>query len=383
MRIFVCALAALLVGACAGSPVPAARPLNAAQIAALGPTQVAVGENNTGVAKGWFYQDTSAAGAAYGLVGALVTTAMNAIINYGPSQRAQAAANELATVVTPDDVNASLTDHFRRQVVAEAPANVVSVSDVVVVQKITSPDAIDDALEVTVGYTLSEDASALRVIVTAAYQNPEVPYQSPYTFEGAPPKAETEGPTYRNTFTYHSNQLPVPILTPELQARLIASIEESARDENGNPPVEGSDAHKAMLKELDEARDDRLTPGEIAIFLTREWTRDDGRLLKAEIENAHAFAARYAVLDINSTAVPSLEGQDQTVETMADGRVVTRVGAGPGAGSYVSTPTTDGLIAGYGNVVSVAQSTRERAQALTEAARAERQAARRAASGRN
>ena len=131
MRIVVCALAALSLAACAGTPVPHARPLNASQIAAIGPTQVAVTENNAGVTKAWFFQDTSSAGAAYGLIGVLVTTAMNAIINYGPGKRAQASADELATVIGPDDLNASLARHFREQMPASAPADAVPTIDLV------------------------------------------------------------------------------------------------------------------------------------------------------------------------------------------------------------------------------------------------------------
>ena len=374
MRIVVCALAALSLAACAGTPVPNARPLNAAQIAAIGPTQVAVAEANAGVTKSWFYQDTSAAGAAYGLVGALVSATMNAIINYGPSKRAQAAANELATVVTPDDLTASLADAFRAEIPASAPADAVTVSDVVTVQKLTAPNAVNDALEVSTGYTLSEDASTLRVVITTSYTNPEIPYQTPYTFEGSTPKAETQGPTYRNSFTYYSPQLQIPPLTPELRERLIASIRESALDENGNPPAEGSDAHKAMTKELEEAADDRLTAAEIAIFLTREWTRDNGALLKAEIEKAHAFAARYALRDMNSTFVPSLEGQDEVVETMADGRTVTRVGAGILAGSYVTMPGDATSFSTYGNTASMSEAANDRIEAVRNANRAAQRA---------
>ncbi|MES2833313.1 MAG: hypothetical protein V4707_01250 [Pseudomonadota bacterium] len=374
MRIVVAALAALSLAACAGTPVPNARPLNASQIAAIGPTQVALAESNAGVTKSWFYQDTSSAGAAYGLIGVLVTATMNAIINYGPGKRAQASADELATVMTPDELNASLAGAFRAQMPASAPADAVSVSDVVTVQKIIAPNAIDDALEVSVGYTLSEDASTLRVVVTTTYQNAQIPYQTPYTFEGSTPKSETTGPTYRNSFTYYSRQLQIPPLTPELRERLTASIRESNRDEAGNPPAEGSDAYKAMMKELEEAADERLTPAEIAIFLTREWTRNNGELLKAEIESAHAFAARYALLDMNSTFVPSLEGQDEVIETMADGRIVTRVGAGILAGSYVTTPGDATSFSTYGNTASMSEAATDRAEAIRSANRAAQRA---------
>lgn len=374
MRTVVAALAALSLAACAGTPVPNARPLNASQIAAVGPTQVAVAEANAGVTKSWFYQDTSAAGAAYGLIGAIVTATMNAIINYGPGKRAQAAADELATVMKPEDLNASLANAFRSQIPASAPADAVTVSDVVLVQKLTAPNAVDDALEVAVGYTLSEDASTLRVVVTATYQNTQVPYQTPYTFEGSPPKEETRGPVYRNSFTYYSPQLQVPVLTSELRERLIASIRESNLDAAGAPPAEGSDAYKAMMKELEEAADDQLTAAEIAIFLTREWTRNNGELLKAEIEKAHAFAARYVLLDMNQTAVPSLEGVDEVVETMADGRIVTRVGEGLMAGSYVTTPGDATSFSTYGNTAATSESANDRMEAIRDANRAAQRA---------
>jgi hypothetical protein len=374
MRIVVAALAALSLAACAGTPVPHARPLNASQIAAIGPTQVLVSENNNGVEKSWFFQDTSAYAASSGglLIGAIAGVIANAIINYGPSKRAEVIANELATAVTPDELNASLVQHVRRQIPASAPADAVAVSEVVTSQKITTPGIVNDALELAVGYTLSEDASTLRVIVTATYQNPQVPYQTPYVFEGSTPRAETEGPTYRNTFTYYSNQIPVPTLTPELRERLFASIRESARDENGNPPAEGSDAHKAMTKELQAAADDRLTTDELSIFLAREWTANNGALLKAEVESAHAFVSRYVILDMNQNAVPSLEGTDQLVETMPDGRIVTRVGAGWMAGSYVSSPANATSFSTYGNAIATSTLSNERREALRAALQAQR-----------
>ncbi len=99
-------------------------------------------------------------------------------------------------------------------------------------------------------------------------------------------------------------------------------------------------------------------------------------MLKAEIESAHAFAARYALLDMNQTAIPSLEGEDQLVETMADGRIVTRVGAGVLAGSYVSTPGDATSFSSYGNVASSSVMANERVAALREAHQAQRRAQR-------
>lgn len=363
MRIVACALAALSLAACASvPPVPNARPLNAGHIEAMGPTPVTVSENNIGVGKAWLAQDSSAAGASQGMLGVLFAVAFDAMMNAGPSRRAGQAADEVAEVMPVDALNASLVEHFRRQAAAE-PASGVSISEVKLVQRRTAPITINDNVEVASSYLLSEDATTLKVTVDLSYTNPALPYVTPYTFEEAPPKSELSGPLYRNTFTWYSRQLPVPVLTPELRERLIASIQDSARDASGALPAEGTDAFKGMTRELEEARDDRLTKAEISIFLTREWSRDNGALLRAEIEAAHAFIARYAVLDMNRTAIPSLTGQDEIVETVADGRTVRRLGSGVMAGSYASSPSEVMSFSTYGNSVAVAQAHRARAEA--------------------
>ena len=363
MRIVVCALAALSMAACASvPPVPNARPLNASHIETLGPTPVTVSENNTGVGKAWLAQDSSAAGASQGMLGVLISAAFDAMMNAGPSRRATQAADEIAEVMPVDALNASLVEHFQHQVSA-APAGGVSVSEVKLSQRRTGPLIINDNVEATASYLLSEDATTLQVVVNLSYTNPAVPYVTPYTFEEAPPKSELSGPLYRNSFTWYSRQLPVPVLTPELRERLIASIQDSARDESGALPVEGTDAFKGMTRELEEARDDKLTKAEISIFLTREWSKDNGALLRAEVEAAHAFIARYTVIDMNRTTIPSLTGQDEIVETMADGRTIRRLGSGVMTGSYVSSPSDVMSFSTYGNSVAVARAHSPRAQA--------------------
>lgn len=363
MRIVICALAALSLAACASVPqVPNARPLNASHIATLGPTPVTVSENNTGVGKAWMAQDSSAAGASQGMIGVLFSAAFDAMMNAGPSRRAAQAADEVAEVMPVDALNTSLVEHFRRQAAA-APAGGVTVSEVKLVQRRTAPITINDNVEVTTSYLLSEDSTTLQVMVNLSYSNPAVPYVTPYTFEKETPESELTGPLYRNTFTYYSRQLPVPVLTPELRERLIASIQDSARDAAGALPAEGTDAFKAMNRELDQARDDQLTKAEIAIFLTREWSKDDGALLRAEVGQAHAFIARYAVIDMNRTAIPSLTGLDEIVETLPDGRIIRRLGAGVPAGSYVSSPSEVGSFSTYGNSVAIARVHRAQAQA--------------------
>jgi hypothetical protein len=216
--------------------------------------------------------DSSAAGASYGLIGAVVSATMDAIINAGPSRRARQAADEINTIAPPSTLDVSLVAALQRQILgaqvlesaeavaADAPlvtdlatldANAgvpasapeaqasaappvgVHFTDIATVQRLSVPGPENDAVEVAATYVLSEDASTLRVIASATYTNVEMPYVTPYTFERAPPRTELEGPVYRNTFVYYSPSLPVPLLTPELKDRLVAAIEQAARDEQG------------------------------------------------------------------------------------------------------------------------------------------------------
>lgn len=373
MRMIVGALCAMALAACATAPqVPSMRPLTQQHIDTMGPTPAVVVENNNGIEKSWFFTSTSGAGAAYGLVGVLVSAAMDAIINAGPSRRATKAATEMAELVSVDALNASLAEHLRQQMPAEeVAATGVAYSEVQSLQPIGGPEAIDDRVAISVRYTLSEDASTLRVVGSASYRSAETPYATPYDFGGNVPRAQREGPAYANTFTYYSRQLPVPTLTPELRERLTQSIEDSARDESGALPAEGTDEYRSMQRELENARDNNLTKDEIAIFLTREWLREDGAMLRAEIEQAHAFIARYVLVDMNRPVVPSMGGMDELLETMADERTVRRLGAGVAAGSYVSSAANVASFSTYGNTIAVARANRERMDTLRDAARAQ------------
>jgi hypothetical protein len=413
MRFALLAVCGLLLSGCATAVAPTARPLTQEHIERIGPTRVVVAENTYGVGKTWFMTDSSAAGASYGLVGALVTVTMDAMINAGPSRRARQAADEINAIAPPSALDASLVAALQRQIPdvqemasaetvvadaalvadvavpaadanagmtaqapdAQAPAAPpvgVHFTDVSTVQRLSLPGPENDVVEVAATYVLSEDATTLRVIASATYTNVEMPYVTPYTFEREPPRTELEGPVYRNTFVYYSQSLAVPLLTPELKDRLVAAIEQAARDEQGNLPAEGTPEFRSMQRELENARDDELSRPEIAIFLTREWLRDDAAMLQREIEQAHTFIARYVALDLNSTAIPSMEGTDQLLETLDDQRTVRRIGAGLATGSYVSSPGNVDKYSTYGNAVAFARDNLQRAEELRDAARATR-----------
>ena len=363
-------LASLLVGCATVEPIPNKRPLTAESIQTIGKVKVSAAENVRGVEKSWFMTDSSAAGAQYGLIGALVTSVMDAIINAGPSKRAQQAANEIAALVPPDALNLSLVTALQEKVpAAGAATSGISIGEVGTTQKLLEPKPINDVVEVSTSYTLSEDASAFRFIAHVTYQSSKLTYTTPYQFKGAVPKDQLTGPLYSNTFTYQSAQLPIPTLTPDLKERLVASIQESYKTEAGVPAPDSQEG-KALAKELEGARDDKLTKDEIAIFLTRNWLNDGGALLKREIENAHAFAAKFIVHDLNYIGVPSVTGTDELVETVTGGRTVRRVGAGPEAGSYTSAPGDLTSFTTYGNVSAISKSSAEKIQKLSGQAKA-------------
>jgi hypothetical protein len=355
-RFYAIALLIALTG-CATSEIhPSKRTITQQGIETVGTTRVVVTENLDGIEKSWFMTDSSAAGAQYGLLGGLVTGVMDAIINSGPSKRARRAADLLAGVSSADKLNADFVAHLQPWVAAQgvAPSGITA-STISMNNNILSPDPIKDAVLVSTSYTLSEDGSTLRIIVKAQYDTDKIKYVTPYTFKSAVPKSEQSGPIYSNTFKYESVHLPLPTMTPELKQRLVESIERTYRTPDGAMPLPKSDEGKALEKELVAAKDDTLTKDEAAIFLVREWLKDNGTLLRREIENANSFVAKYIIKDLNFTTAPKLDGQDEVLETLADQRTVRYIGSGVEAGSYVSTPGNLDAFTTYGNATSIAK----------------------------
>ncbi len=323
-------------------------------MARLGSTPVSITGTESGVEKSWYYTDVN--GGGMGLAGAIAGVIVTEIANSVPSARAERQASEIAEVITPEKLNSSMVAQFK-SAVAPPPAGPVTLRGPVITQKTVTPGPLDGVIEITTTYTLSEDSSVLRVISVATYANAAIPYQSRYKFEKTVPESEKSGPLYRNEFTYYSTPLPVPVLTPELKARLVASVRDSARDHNGALPAEGTSAAATLKHNIELAQDDHLTGGEMSVFLTREWLKDGGAPLMREIESAHAFVAKYVLLDLNRSAVPSLTGTDELLETSANDRTVRRIGSGVMAGSYVASAANVTAAATYGNTAAVGKAT--------------------------
>jgi hypothetical protein len=311
--------------------------------------------------------DSSATGAQYGLIGALVSATMDTIVNSGPSGQAQKTADQIAVVAAVDKMNHSLHEQMKAAVAAEGYK--VRFSDVSMMQKLTTPKTPDDTVEVNVSYILSEDASAMKMIAVANYQRAGAKYVTPYTFKSVP-EDETNGPLYRNTFIYESTRLPLPVLTPELKASWVTEIKQSYLERMGKvPAIQKDKGYREYHDEIEEARNDTLTKAEASRVLAKAWTENNGAFLFNELQTGHAYLAKYLLLDLNAPAVPKLTGTDDIVEQLPDGRVVRLVGAGTGAGSYISSPGGLSIATTYGNAAQTAKVNRDRAWAIAEAAK--------------
>jgi len=369
MKIAACvaASAAIFLSACASEPHPWKRPLSLDQASTIGDTNLALVENNNGVEGTWFVTDRSSIGAQYGLIGALVTSAMDGMANADPSETAQKYADEVATVALVDKINQGLGEEMKGVVASETYK--IRFGNVASVQKIGGPkDAADDTIEFTVSYLLAQDASAIKVIGTATYNRADMKYVTPYTFKTVP-EEELTGPLYRNSFIYESNRVTPPAPTADMKAAWANDVRMRYAKRYGVLPAKKSDrGYTAMQAELAEAANDTMTPEEAAGILGKAWTVDNGATIYRELKAAHAFLAKYLLQDLNSAAVPKLDGQDQIVEQLPDGRVVRIVGSGGGAGAYISTPGNLTAVATWGNGTQIAKVNRDRIEALEKAA---------------
>lgn len=373
-KMLIIGVMAAFSSACAVNQYPAKRPMTAEYQQKIGQGDVVLSDNNLGIGVTWYRQDSSSAGAQYGLIGGLVTGIIDAIANAGPSARASKAAEELADVVTVESLNQAFVENFSKAKNAQA-----SVNHEVTLGDIKRKGYLDETpvagnLSIVISYLMSQEASSIKMTAYVSYSDESLTYKSPYEFKGGKaPKSQIGGPIYSNSFVYESDRLPFPEFSEALKEELIAQINERYLDENGNGPEPKSDEYKKMQRELDDANDDTLSKSEASIFLIRNWLKNDGELAVSEINKAHHFLIKQVVQDLNRTDVPSFEGQEDVIlETHDDGRVVRMVGSGYGAGSIVSNPGGLDEFASYGNATSYSKANLENLRALEKQKKAKK-----------
>lgn len=373
------ALMVLAAGCATYEPVPIKRPMSAENAQIAGQTEAILRDQPMGVGKAWFYTSSAGAGAAYGLAGAIASAIVDAIVNAGPSARATRAADEVATGISIDEINAHMLQELREEVRTEVtgggPVTLTGVTNETMSARRIAQIGIQGTqgkLVIMTDYLLSEDASTLRVTATASYTDAATPWRTPYVFQRQVPREQLTGPAYFNRFTYYSDAIKVPPFSPEFKQQLVAAVEAAARDANGNLPAEGTREYNSYQRELTRANDDEFSKDEIALFLVIEWTKDNGQLLRRHITAAHEFFATYIIRDINDPTVPSLTGVDERIETLPDERTVRRIGSGLEAGAYVSSPPSVAGFVTFGNTANFSADAQERNRRLEEAERPQR-----------
>ena len=113
-----------------------------------------------------------------------------------------------------------------------------------------------------------------------------------------------------------------------------------------------------MARELEAANDGDYDQDEVAIILTQRWLAEDGKLLKQQVEDAHAFFAKYLLQDLNSTELPTMSGNNVELETAPGEWIVRRLNSGVSSGTYEHIPDATGDLtqyASYGNTNAISK----------------------------
>ena len=393
---FALGVAALAFAGCATTePVPYARTLSPEMAAELADTTVAVRENDGGIRASWSsaaYSNAVGAAAsnpyimpagvspvAAGVGAGIGQAIAIAILDAAPSARATRSARSINAGIDPDTLDRRLAERFE----AASATGTVRVAGV---EMMDADLTMDDAVIVDTRYLLAEDASAIQVAALVSYEDETRPYQTRYTFAEKTPKAETRGPHYRNSFTYHSDRFEAPAMTDAVREELIAAAKAQYAD--GMADLESRftdlDPEKAARKRekqadklaktrdkvLGSAEDDKLSKTERAVITIDKWK---GGALEAAIDEAHAFIVASVMADLNRSDIPQFARKAELTKEQRgsffkapdagygpignaefdvigeepDGRQIVRITSGLNAGAIHSVPAEG--FATYGN----------------------------------
>ncbi len=365
-------IATLIVAAvttgCAIQPTPTKKPMQQAaldQIKNPIPLLMQTPERY-GVATTYFAQDSSAAGAQYGLIGALTTAVIDGIANSNPAEIASNNANRIAETIKGDELLAqaySTLANTKTQLPTNL--NIVFSAPTPLPAKTAKPAKAIDGLNVDIVYLFKADMSALQAYAKASLNVKGVEYKSPYaTKDAKSSKPDTTGLIYQNSFNYYSQQLTVPVKPQSDIDAKVAAIKAKA-SKNGAPPKKDTPQYTKMNTEIKQAQKVEYTPKEIADKLADQWLANDGEKLKMEIKAANNFIATQLYKDLARFDVPDFKGVNQVLETLEDGRVIKIAGAGYGAGSLSSEPK-DFIVSGWGNATVYPESAKDKAKEKTK-----------------
>ena len=210
----------------------------------------------------------------------------------------------------------------------------------------------EDTLFIQPDYTLSADGRTLRVVADVRMIVPGLDYVGPYG-----QRVRGQSGVYANRFAYFSERLPTPFISPETKADLKAALQQSFVNTFGPERRPSAKQRKA----LEEAADTIITPSEEAMLAAYEWTRDDAKRLRSELEAAHVFITQALIADLASTEVPDPRGDHIQLQASSSRRVV-KLGNGRLTGAYISEPAQQSLPADFGNATTSSRRAPRRAR---------------------
>jgi hypothetical protein len=290
-------------------------------------------ENGVGVQ--YFAQDSSAAGAGYGLVGALVTATIDAVANATPLSVAQNAADKVHGAMTASDLQTELELDLAQQVAQTPDFGKVTVK--VLPKEPKARRALAQPLiTMELSYALATDMRSLQVtVLTEAYA------------KGVKGADKNTGLAYRNRFEYHSDVLPKPAgPTPERIEARAAEVKEKYKSKGKLSQQQTIQ----MKRELVRARE--VSPQELADEVVQQWVQNDYALLNAELRKGTSVVLDLWKRDFMDATMVDPNKQQPFKSVLDDhgNRVVARYNMGTFAGALTSEPKNF-LAPGWNQVV--------------------------------
>lgn len=322
------ALTVLVLIACAGcSAVPYKVPLTDDARAKVQGAEVNAGVSDRGIGVQYMAQDSSAAGAPYGLIGTIVTATIDAAYNAGPAGVAQDTAEKLAVGYETEELQSELVSALRA-VLRDTPCGAAaSVTKIRPDQKLTVKDLrADNVLVVQLHYALAEDFRSLQVVGDALLL-------SKTAADTSVPQGVEPGTVYRNRFEYWSAPLPAP--PTRTQAEIDAAVA-AVEAKYANTSKDQQAERRAALAEAHDPSSPRVS----ANFMVRHWLANDGARLRDAIRSGTAEIMNLLAADLADPRGVDVKTKlpDTTIVREQDGRIVKRKNIGAFIGSLVSTP---------------------------------------------
>jgi hypothetical protein len=324
-------IAAISVSACTIAPYK--KPLDETTSSKFAKPAVYARADDRGVGVQYFAQDSSATGAQYGLIGALVSATIDAIANASPYKIAENGADALVPKFDHQKVTADFVSALNTQLIT-----LPSVDPALTIQPLDKTREWTAAaftepvvLLTSVEYVLTQDFRSLEVALMATAVSRDAAAEAAKAKKNAKSDA---GRIYRNRFEYYSTPLaPFGEKTPEQLEQEITQIKTDYGKVKPN-----STAAMKMKKEIEQARK-RMPADEKAKHYLDLWLADDAALLRRELLTGLTTVSELLAKDLQDpTPVDVKATQPKTILVDGTERVVVRSNLHPFMGSLRSEP---------------------------------------------